>query len=102
VSGEMMAIKKDFTPKKTLDTFTIYASLYTDGKLMDESLIEYDCQRIDPTKCLPEEKNIYTIQNAHNNIIGLAILFFIIVVITLIFIKKRHQIIVLLLLFIAL
>jgi len=51
VTGEMMAVKKDFIAKKTLDTFSVHAALYTDNKLVDESTMKYDCTLLDPTKC---------------------------------------------------
>lgn len=51
ITGDMMAIKKDFIPKKDMDTFSVHASLYTDGKLVDESEMQYDCTLIAPTQC---------------------------------------------------
>jgi len=51
VTGEMMAVKKDFIAKKTLDTFSVHAALYTDNKLVDESTMKYDCTLLDPVKC---------------------------------------------------
>jgi len=51
VTGDMMAVKKDFVPKVNLDVFSVKASLYTDNKLVDESIMKYDCKLIDPTKC---------------------------------------------------
>ncbi len=51
VTGDMMAVKKDFKPKTTLDKFSVYAAIYTDGKLVDESSMEYNCADIDPSSC---------------------------------------------------
>ncbi len=51
VTGDMMAIKKDFISKVNLDTFSLHASLYTNNKLVDESIMEYDCKLIDPASC---------------------------------------------------
>jgi hypothetical protein len=56
VTGDVMAVKKDFVSKVNLDIFSVHASLYTDGKLVDESTMRYDCNEIDPTKCIPENK----------------------------------------------
>jgi len=43
VTGAMMGVKHDFTPKETLGTFDVNAKLYQDGKLVDESTMHYDC-----------------------------------------------------------
>ncbi|MEK7609985.1 MAG: hypothetical protein AAB470_02605 [Patescibacteria group bacterium] len=51
ISGEMMAVKKDFVPKKTLDTFTLRATLYQAGNIVDKSSIVYSCKTIDPDSC---------------------------------------------------
>jgi hypothetical protein len=56
VTGDMMAVKKDFISKSTLDVFSVHASLYNAGKLVDESTMKYDCNEIDPSKCIPDKE----------------------------------------------
>ncbi len=51
ITGDMMAVKKDFIAKNNLDTFSLIASVYTNGKLVDRSEMQYDCMRIDPSIC---------------------------------------------------
>ncbi|MFA6554324.1 MAG: hypothetical protein WCS89_02335 [Candidatus Paceibacterota bacterium] len=51
VTGSMMALKKDFISKDNLDKFSLTATLWQAGKLVDKSTIVYDCNIIDPTKC---------------------------------------------------
>jgi len=57
ITGDMMAIKKDFKPKKNLDKFSVYSAIYTDDKLVDESTMEYDCQLIDSSTCQKKDNN---------------------------------------------
>lgn len=100
VTGDMMAVKKDFIPKRNLNNFTLYASLYTDGELVDESVIEYDCNRIDPAKCIPDEKGIFGTQEIDIPMIGIFVLLLVIVSVIVFFIKrKNHTIVSLLFLF---
>ncbi len=51
VTGEMMAVKKDFVPTKTLDRFSIQTKLYQSGTLVEQATIFYDCAKIDPALC---------------------------------------------------
>ncbi len=51
VTGAMMGLKKDFTPKKDLTNFTLHTKLYTNNELVDESKVEYKCEDLDPAKC---------------------------------------------------
>ena len=60
ITGDMMAVKKDFTPKTNLDKFSVHASIYTNGELVDESIMEYDCALIDPTSCTQESSSSIT------------------------------------------
>ena len=54
ISGAMTAAKKDFVSKTTLDHFYVLAKLYDGNKLVDQSKLEYDCQKIDPKTCNPK------------------------------------------------
>lgn len=69
-----MAIKKDFIPKKNLDTFSLHTSLYTHDKLVDQSVVEYDCADIDPTKCLSAEEELYDTSDTNTIFISILIL----------------------------
>jgi hypothetical protein len=85
VTGEMMAVKKDFTPKTTLNKFTVHASVYTNGELVDESIMEYDCSLIDPSKCL-EEKSSFSFAQI---IIGISSI--ILLIIILVLLKRKTK-----------
>lgn len=51
VTGEMMAVKKDFISKSNLDHFFLTAQLWQADKLVDQSTMEYDCNKIDSKLC---------------------------------------------------
>ncbi|MCX6722363.1 MAG: hypothetical protein NTY04_04255, partial [Candidatus Staskawiczbacteria bacterium] len=51
VTGNMMAVKKDFKSKNNLDHFFLSAQLFQSDKLVDQSTTEYDCKKIDPKLC---------------------------------------------------
>jgi hypothetical protein len=57
ITGAMMGLKYDFAPKDNYDKYTLKAELFSGNKLVDSSQAEYDCQKINPSKCFPEEKN---------------------------------------------
>ncbi|MCX6717443.1 MAG: hypothetical protein NTU76_02095, partial [Candidatus Taylorbacteria bacterium] len=72
ITGEMMAVKKDFRSPKILNQFSLYAELWQGDKIVDQSKIDYDCNKIDPKSC----KTDYTIFT----IIGGMILFVVLIV----------------------
>ncbi|MEI6042661.1 MAG: hypothetical protein WCQ00_03810 [bacterium] len=78
VTGDMMAVKKDFISKVDLDVFSVHAVLFNNDKIVDESTMNYDCKLIDPTKC---NKRIFS--PIFLTIVGIIVLFF-----GFIFIKK--------------
>ena len=51
ITGEMMAVKKDFISKSNLDHFFLTAQLWQSDKLVDQAKIEYDCNKIDQNLC---------------------------------------------------
>lgn len=51
VTGEMMAVKKDFISQDTFDHFFLTAQLWQQGKLVDQSTLEYNCKNINPELC---------------------------------------------------
>lgn len=46
VSGAMMAVKDTFTPSKTYKNFSLEAKLYQDDKLVDQTVMKYECDKI--------------------------------------------------------
>jgi hypothetical protein len=52
VTGAMMGVADEFSPKSTYDVFTLNAKLYQGDNLVDQSNVTYDCQQIDPSLCL--------------------------------------------------
>lgn len=51
VTGEMMAVKDSFVPKKDYENITLVANLYQDESLVDSVRMKYDCQEINETVC---------------------------------------------------
>ena len=51
ITGEMMAVKKDFTSSRDLSSFSLVSEIYHAGVLVGTSTLVYDCNKIDPTKC---------------------------------------------------
>ena len=85
VTGDMIAVKKDFVSKVDLDIFSVRASLYNNGNLVDESIMKYDCKLIDPTKCSPEKDNLWNILALAGGVLAL------IVIIVVVIITKRKK-----------
>lgn len=91
ITGAMMGLKSDFTPKENYDKFTLKAELFHENKLIDSSLLEYDCKNINPNLCLPEnEKNGAVAKKVMNGIYVLLVCLFI-AVISFIFFKKKNS-----------
>jgi len=95
ISGAMMGLKDEFTPKETYANFSIKTELYTNNQLVDQAIMKYDCNEID--------KNLCPVKSSMNNTIGvgsikaeaksiLAIIFLIIVVVVIVvvLIGKRN------------
>ena len=57
VTGAMMAVKNDFVAKSNLDHFFLTAQLWQADKLVDQTKLEYDCNKIDPKLCNPKNNN---------------------------------------------
>ncbi len=83
VTGAMMGLKKDFTPKKDLTNFTLHTKLYTNNELVDESKVEYKCEDLDPTLCQEKSTPIVTIV--------ISIIVLIVLIIILVFVKKKTK-----------
>ena len=58
VTGAMMAAKTDFVAKRNIDHFFLTAKLWQADKLVDQTKLEYDCKKIDPKLCNPENNNL--------------------------------------------
>ena len=57
VTGAMMGVKDNFTPKKDYDKFTLKADLFQEGSLVDTAYLDYDCMQIDPSACMHLKKD---------------------------------------------
>lgn len=87
ITGNMMGLSDSFTPEKTYANFTLTATLERDGKLIEEVVQKYDCEKIDKTLCpkagaqsIEGQKNL-TKTIVMMLIIGLTILGFILIVV---------------------
>ncbi|HEY4478545.1 MAG TPA: hypothetical protein VI775_01750, partial [Candidatus Paceibacterota bacterium] len=58
ITGEMMAVKKDFKSPKDMNTFSLYTELWQAGKMVDQSNIVYSCSDIDPDNCNKDSSSI--------------------------------------------
>lgn len=54
LTGAMMAVKSDFIPNKDYTEFSVEASLYNNGKLVDQSTMQYKCSELYSGKCESE------------------------------------------------
>jgi len=84
VTGNMMAVKKDFTPKKNYDHFFLTAQLWQGNKLTDQAKFEYDCNKIDPNLCSKKSNLLLYIL-----LVVVALILIIIVVV--IFVKRKSK-----------
>ncbi|MDP1884395.1 MAG: hypothetical protein Q8L10_03410 [Candidatus Moranbacteria bacterium] len=57
ISGAMMGLKEEFTPKQNYATFYIKSELFTDGQLVDSAQMKYDCRQLDPEACPSQAKS---------------------------------------------
>ncbi|NTW14521.1 MAG: hypothetical protein HGA31_05855 [Candidatus Moranbacteria bacterium] len=51
ITGDMMGVKHDFTPKIAASTYTLKAELKKDGKTVETYETVYDCKDLDATLC---------------------------------------------------
>ncbi|PIR45115.1 MAG: hypothetical protein COV10_01155 [Candidatus Vogelbacteria bacterium CG10_big_fil_rev_8_21_14_0_10_51_16] len=51
VTGAMMGFASKFTPTKTYDRFTLTAEIRQGERLIERSVLRYDCKEIDPDSC---------------------------------------------------
>jgi hypothetical protein len=51
ITGDMMGVKHDFTPKTAASTYTLKADLKKDGKTVETYEALYDCNDFDPALC---------------------------------------------------
>jgi hypothetical protein len=87
VTGEMMGVKDTFIPTKSYDNFTLTANLYQEGKLVDSSVLNYDCSRIDPSSCKSQSLISPTIML----IILLTVLIVLIIIALIVFEKRKNM-----------
>lgn len=98
VSGAMMGLKDDFTPKDTYSTFTLKADLYTGDELVDSAEMKYECDKLDPKLCQQKKavSNQINSSDSDNKSNMLPIIIFLIFAIGIIaavalFLKKRRS-----------
>jgi hypothetical protein len=58
ISGAMSGFGDKFKPEKNINYAMLTATLKRNGVTVEEIKTVYDCTQIDPSSCLPEEKNI--------------------------------------------
>jgi LPXTG-motif cell wall-anchored protein len=58
ISGAMSGFGEKFKTEKNINYATLTASLQRNGVIVEEVTTTYDCTQIDPSSCLPEEKNV--------------------------------------------
>jgi hypothetical protein len=51
ITGSMMGVKDTFTPTKDVNAFSLTASLFHKGVLVDEVTQSFDCAQVDPDSC---------------------------------------------------
>lgn len=84
ISGAMMGLKEDFTPKENYSNFTLKAQLYTDNKLVDEAEMKYDCQNLGEKNCQQEKKLDTTAEESNKNNLWMIIIIGVIAILLLI------------------
>lgn len=57
VTGEMVGISKEFTPRQSYDYVQLDARMYHKGVFVDEANLIYDCKKINPVRC--SDNNVY-------------------------------------------
>jgi len=82
ITGEMMVVEEQFTPKKDYSEFTIKSELYQDDVLIDSDEDYYSCEELNPEGC--PKNNL-----SRQIIIGLILLMGIFILIRLI--KKKND-----------
>lgn len=77
VSGAMMGVKHDFTPKTSSSTFTLSAALEKDGKTLETYEATYACEDIDSSLCPMNQRPspIASAKDAVSTSAGLKVLF---------------------------
>jgi hypothetical protein len=56
ITSAMMGVADTFTPARTYDAFRLEANLYQNDQLVDNVIVEYNCEDIDPSQCLSDEE----------------------------------------------
>ncbi len=61
ITKDVMILKKDFTSKYNIGVFSLHTSIFKNDKLVDESVVNYDCKNIDPSKCVDDNSGFITL-----------------------------------------
>ncbi|NTW30398.1 MAG: hypothetical protein HGA33_03910, partial [Candidatus Moranbacteria bacterium] len=77
ITGAMMGVKHDFTPKTSSSTFTLSTTLKKDGKTLETYETTYACEDIDSSLCPMNQEStpIISAKNAISSSVGLNVLF---------------------------
>lgn len=94
ITGDMMGLADSFTPDKTYANFTLTATLERGGKLIEEVVQKYDCEKIDASLCPKNSSEQSTLHDKKDRTKSIAIAFVIgltIIGFVLILVKKRRR-----------
>jgi len=56
ITGAMMGIKDSFVPKQSYGSFSLTATLSSEGKLVETVTTRYNCEDLDPSLCTEADK----------------------------------------------
>ncbi|MFZ1719929.1 MAG: hypothetical protein WAU28_01085 [Candidatus Moraniibacteriota bacterium] len=67
VTGEMMGVRENFTPKKSFGKVNLTTTLKHNGQMIDTVTQTYDCNDIDPAMCPKKEDSSQQLTNNRGN-----------------------------------
>jgi len=67
VTGSMMGIKHEFTPKETSSDFTLEATLKQNGLVVETYSARYNCKDIDPSLCEKKTGGIFSVSSENGS-----------------------------------
>jgi hypothetical protein len=89
-------VEDKFVPKKNYDKFTLEAKIYSKEKIIDQTVANYDCQKINPDLCQNKNEKIQTAsssENTKNSLIKtlLVVAVFLVIVLGVVFILRKKR-----------
>lgn len=95
ISGSMSGFGDKFKPEKNINYAMLTATLKRNGVTVEEVKTIYDCKQIDPSSCLPEEKNIasswFSYFKGHFLVIILTIVIVLLIAAIAVFLYKKRK-----------